>query len=68
MGNVDPAGVFLAGTEEQVKAETLALLNDLGDYPNFVLSSGCDIPPLTPWQNIRAFFKAAKEYNDKKGQ
>lgn len=68
MGNVDPAGVFLAGTEEQVKAETLALLNDLGDYPNFVLSSGCDIPPLTPWQNIRAFFKAAKEYNYKKGQ
>lgn len=68
MGNVDPAGVFLAGTEEKVKAETLALLNDLGDYPNFVLSSGCDIPPLTPWQNIRAFFKAAKEYNDKKGQ
>ncbi|MDE6274465.1 MAG: uroporphyrinogen decarboxylase family protein [Clostridiales bacterium] len=68
MGNVDPAGVFLAGTEEKVAEETTALLNDCGKYSNFVLSSGCDIPPLTPWANIRAFFRAAEEYNSKKGQ
>lgn len=62
MGNIDPAGVFLAGTKVQVRAETKALLAALGGYPNFVLSSGCDIPPLTPWENIRAFFEAAAEY------
>lgn len=66
MGNIDPAGVFLAGTEKTVTEETLSLLNDCGKYPNFVLSSGCDIPPLTPWRNIRAFFRASAEFNDSK--
>lgn len=41
---------------------TSALLRDCGKYPNFVLSSGCDIPPRTPWKNIDAFFRAAKDY------
>lgn len=27
-------------------------------YPNFVISSGCDIPPMTPKENIDAFFEA----------
>ncbi len=62
MGNIDPAGQFLGGTEESIYKETTALLNDCGKYPNFILSSGCDIPPLTPWKNIQAFFRAAKDY------
>ncbi len=62
MGNVDPAGEFLNGTEQSVYNVTSALLRDCGKYPNFVLSSGCDIPPRTPWKNIDAFFRAAKDY------
>lgn len=62
MGNVDPAGEFLNGTEQSVYDVTFALLRDCGKYPNFVLSSGCDIPPRTPWKNIDAFFRAAKDY------
>ncbi|MBS7172993.1 uroporphyrinogen decarboxylase family protein [Blautia caecimuris] len=31
-------------------------------YPNFVISSGCDIPPAAPLENIQAFFDAVKEY------
>lgn len=62
MGNVDPAGEFLNGTEQSVYDVTSALLRDCGKYPNFVLSSGCDIPPRTPWENIDAFFRAAKDY------
>ena len=62
MGNVDPAGEFLNGTEQSVYDVTSALLRDCGKYPNFVLSSGCDIPPRTPWKNIDAFFHGAKEY------
>lgn len=62
MGNVDPAGTFLNGSEQSVYEETAALLRDCGKYPNFVLSSGCDIPPRTPWKNIDAFFRAAKDY------
>lgn len=62
MGNVDPAGVLRMGTPESVKQATLSLLEKCAKYPNFVLSSGCDIPPMTPWENIHAFFAAAKEY------
>ena len=42
------------------------LLEECGGYPNFVLSSGCDIPPMSKWENIDAFFdEAAKFYNDR---
>lgn len=62
MGNVDPAGVLRMGTPESVKEATVGLLEKCSKYPNFVLSSGCDIPPMTPWENIDAFFAAAKGY------
>ncbi len=68
LGNVDPAGVFLQGTPETVRAATLKVLEDCADHPNFVISSGCDIPPLTPWQNIDTFFAAAKEFYAQKGK
>ncbi|MGE4484871.1 MAG: uroporphyrinogen decarboxylase family protein [Oscillospiraceae bacterium] len=62
MGNVDPAGQFRSGTPESVRDTTLALLRECGKYPNFVISSGCDIPPMTKWENIDAFFSAVKEF------
>ncbi len=65
MGNVDPAGVLRMGTEDAVRAETLRVLESCSGYPNFVLSSGCDIPPATPWKNLDAFFRASKEFYEK---
>jgi len=62
MGNVDPAGVLRRGTPETVRAATLELMEQCAVHPNFVVSSGCDIPPLTPWENIDAFFAAVEEY------
>lgn len=62
MGNIDPAGVLRMGTPEGVKEATRSLLEKCAKYPNFVLSSGCDMPPMTPWENIDAFFAATKEY------
>jgi len=61
MGNVSPAGEFLGGTPESMTAAVRALQATCGKYPNFVLSSGCDIPPAAKWENIDAFFAAAKE-------
>lgn len=61
MGNVDPAGVLRMGTPDTVRAETKALVTRCAEYPNFVLSSGCDIPPMTPWENIDAFFNGSNE-------
>lgn len=65
MGNIDPSGVLRMGTPESVKETTLSLLRRCSKYPNFVLSSGCDIPPMTPWENINAFFEASKEFYGK---
>ena len=60
MGNVDPAGVLRQGTPETVREATLAVMGKCCSYPNFVISSGCDIPPRTPFSNIDAFFSAVE--------
>ena len=65
MGNIDPAGVLRLGNPDAVREKTLSLLSECAEHPNFVLSSGCDIPPMTPWENIDAFFEAAKEFYKK---
>lgn len=63
MGNLDPVGVFLQSEPEKVFHATLSLLEATGDSHNFILSSGCDIPPHVPIVNIEAFFKALETYN-----
>lgn len=63
MGNLDPVSLFKMATPEKMKAETLQLLEATANYPNFVLSSGCDTPPHTPAENIEAFFDALNEFN-----
>jgi len=66
MGNVDPVSVFKDGTTQEMRQTVCDLLDKMKDYPNFVLSSGCDTPPHTPKENIDAFFEALKEWNDRK--
>ena len=62
MGNISPAVHFVGGTPDSMKAAVCELLETCGGYPNFVSSSGCDIPPQASWENIDAFFSAASEY------
>lgn len=62
MGNVDPAGEFRNGTPESIREATLGVMNACCKYPNFVISSGCDIPPLSKWENIDAFFATVNEF------
>ncbi len=61
MGNVDPAGQICNGTPESVREATREIMEKCRHFRNFILSSGCDIPPHSPWENIDAFFAAAKE-------
>ena len=62
MGNVDPASQFRNGTPESVKAATVELMRKCASRRNFVPSSGCDIPPLSPWENIMAFFDGVNAF------
>lgn len=62
MGNIDPAGQFRNGTPESIRKETLALMERCCGHDNFVISSGCDIPPMSKWENIHAFFGAVKDF------
>ncbi len=65
MGNVDPAGQIKNGTPDSVKAETRNIMENCYKYPNFLISSGCDIPAMSPWENIDAFFEAIEEFYQK---
>lgn len=62
MGNIDPVACFTAGTPEHMYETTTALLQQCGEHKNFVISSGCDIPPRASWENIDAFFAAVKDF------
>lgn len=63
MGNVSPSAQFLNGTPQSVREETLRLLQNCApEHPNFLISSGCDIPPAASWENIDAFFEAVSSY------
>ncbi|MBQ9557566.1 MAG: uroporphyrinogen decarboxylase family protein [Clostridia bacterium] len=66
MGNVSAAGQFLRGTPESVRKETLRIIGECAAYPNFVPSSGCDVPPASGWDNIEAFFAACSEFYAKR--
>lgn len=60
MGNLDPVGVFKMGSPGTIEVAVEKLLNKCANYPNFVISSGCDLPPHVPTENLEAFFKAVK--------
>lgn len=62
LGNLEPAGQFRNGTPESVRETATSLMERCSGYMNWVPSSGCDLPPLSPWENIDAFFQAVHDY------
>lgn len=61
IGNINPVEVFLNGDKKQVIKYTRNLLDEMKSHPNFILSSGCDLPITTPVENIETFMKASKK-------
>lgn len=66
-GNVDPAGIIAGSTPDRVKAVTGSVMEECFRWKNFCISSGCDIPPHAPWENIDAFFAGAAQFYDSHG-
>lgn len=62
LGNVDPAGQLRGGTPETVRTATRRVLEACCGNGNFVISTGCDVPPMSPWENIDAFFAEVREF------
>ena len=59
-GNLDPAGVFCQLKAGEITAKTASLLATLAGHRNYVLSSGCDVPPNAPLSSLDAFYAALK--------
>ena len=61
-GNVSPVTAFKTGSVDNMKAETLAVLEKCGNKKNFIPSSGCDIPPDASLENADCFFETVAAY------
>ena len=66
-GNLDPSEKFFLGTKESMYNDTMKLLEEMKQYPHFVLSSGCDLAPSVSTENIEGFYQALRDYNAKNG-
>ena len=61
MGNIDPV-LFRHGTPEEMKNAVTNLLQSCSKYDNFAISTGCDLPPASSWDNIDAYFEAINAF------
>lgn len=64
MGNLDPVSVFKQMTPDHIAIKTTELLEQTKEYKNFVISTGCDLPPHVPVENIKAFLDAIEKFNN----
>lgn len=56
-GNLDPSSIFRFGTPQAMYLEVHSLRKTVHGH-RWIFSSGCDIPPHTPEENIAAFINA----------
>ncbi len=59
-GNLDPTGVFVQSSPTEITTRTLGMLKATANHRNFVLSSGCDVPPTAPLASLDALYTALK--------
>ena len=62
-GNLDPTAVFVQMSPVDVAARTAQLLAVTAAHRNFVISSGCDVPPNAPLSTLDAFYRALDTFN-----
>ncbi|MFX0168439.1 MAG: uroporphyrinogen decarboxylase family protein [Candidatus Hodarchaeota archaeon] len=62
MGNLNPTNLLLSGTPEQVEQAAKISIETFRGDGRYILSSGCEVPPQAPLENIRAMVRAAEKY------
>ena len=60
MGNINPAGVLLTGTPEEVYAEACERIKAAAGRGH-ILAPGCDMGAATPLENVKMLGKACKD-------
>jgi uroporphyrinogen decarboxylase len=60
IGNIDPVAVMGSSDPQRVVDAVRDLRRKMVPYPNFVLSTGCDLPFETPLANVAAFMREGR--------
>lgn len=63
IGNISPVDVMFNQGAEGVYNSTKEMVEELGTRKNYVASTGCDVPPGTPRENLSAFVRAVRDFN-----
>jgi uroporphyrinogen decarboxylase len=58
-GNVSPVTILSGRAEEAFEETRRAIREGMGAPRGFVLSTGCEVPPGSPPENLAAFYRAA---------
>lgn len=59
LGNMEPVGCLQNGTPDAIKATLTDCHNIIGDH--FIIGAGCEVPPATPHENLRAMVEYSVE-------
>lgn len=61
MGNVNPV-LFRTGTPDDIKTDVQRVSDECSGYDNFMISTDCDVPAASEWENIDAYFTAVNQF------
>jgi len=62
MGNIDPR-LFLLDNQPEIEKTTMELLKKYSSYDNWRISTGCDLSPSVPVQNVEVFLRTVEKYH-----
>jgi len=65
MGNISPSKIIKNSNSKEVHKAVSNLLERCNKYDNFIISTGCDVPPTAPIENIEAYFEAIEDFYKK---
>lgn len=61
LGNIDTA-IFEHGTPQEMEQAIKKCLEVTASRSPFMLASGCEVPPTSPWENVVHFLRVGREY------
>ncbi|MDR2433416.1 MAG: uroporphyrinogen decarboxylase family protein [Treponema sp.] len=65
-GNINPVGIIKDGTAEDIIGACEQCIAEAGEDGGFILMPGCDIPPTTPFENVKTMTETAAKHRFKR--